>query len=603
MQVIDRDYRAALRRLRSDPLRSAWSLVRWVLLRPAQSSRPTQEVPLAATVGVHSGPALLQQSDIDSAVTQAYQIALHRTPSADECAAWTNQIMSGQLGVGAMIEVIAHSQEARQVRAQNGPKFEQAVAAGHQDDEIDAAVIRIYQLALHRTPSKDECAIWTNQITAGHLSLGGMIEVIANSPEAKAKRAEGELAPEVPNGRFVQFAYEELLGRGPLVDEIAHWDYRISRGMLGRDRLVATLFAQRAERLLTRKAEPVLHDPSNAWVMGTDRFINVREWQERAAAIPPDVQQPAIRPYPSLALSHSPEVLVSAIASLYCGGDYIEQFLENITSQTIFARCELIIVDANSPENEFEVIASYMKRFPNIVYHRASSRIGIYEAWNVGIEMARGRYITNANLDDLRRHDSFERQVEILEKFPFVDVTYQDFYYSFDGKASVAKASIVGVKSELPIVTPYNLVRSNSPHNAPMWRRTIHDDIGLFDASYRSAGDHDFWLRCVQAGKVFYKVNDPHVVYFVNPDGLSTRPNTRGVEEGLRTTREHGQKIVSPRLLSSDESFMDELCEALGDDVTREDNEAATPEWRYAAAQRALRQASIASRRTHASKG
>lgn len=596
MQVIDRDYRAALRRLRADPLRSAWSLARWALLRPGESSQPTP-------VNAHSGPAPLQHSEIDSAVIQAYRLALHRTPSAGECAAWTNQIMSGELGVGAMIEAIANSPEAQQVRARDEPKLEQPVAATYQDGEIDAAVIRIYQLALGRTPGKDECAIWTNQITAGHLSVGGMIEVIANSPEAQEKRAQGKLAPEVPNGRFVQFAFEELLGRGPLVDEIAHWDYRIASGILGRDRLVATLFTQRAERLLTRKAEPVLHDPSNAWVMGTDRFINVGDWQERAAAIPPDVPQPAIRPYPSLAISPGPEVLVSAIASLYCGGDYIEQFLENITSQTIFERCELIIVDANSPENEFEVIASYMKRFPNIVYHRASTRIGIYEAWNVGVEMARGRYITNTNLDDLRRHDSFERQAEILEKFPFVDVAYQDFYYSFDGKASVAKASTVGVKSELPIVTPYNLVRSNSPHNAPMWRRTIHDDVGLFDASYRSAGDHDFWLRSVQAGKVFYKLNDPHVVYFVNPDGLSTRPNTRGVEEGLRTTRENGRKIVSPRLLSSDESFMDELGEVLGDDVTLGENEAATPEWRYAAAQRALRQASIASRRTHALKG
>lgn len=471
------------------------------------------------------------------------------------------------------------------------------------EEEIKVAVARIYQLILHRTPSAEERAIWAQEVIAGNLRVETMIEAIASSPEGLRAQEVADMVPAVPNGRFVQFAIEELLGRGPLVDEIAHWDYRISHGMLSRGSLVNILFAQRAEQMLAHDGAALLHDPKKAWIMGTDRFISVHEWEEQAARVRQNLQQPEVKTYPSLALPEGPKVLVSAIASLYCGGEYIEQFLENITSQTIFSRCELIIIDADSPENEFEIIASYMERFSNIVYHRAPTRIGIYEAWNVGVEMSRGRYLTNTNLDDLRRPDSFERQAEILEKFPFVDVTYQDFYFSFDGKASVTKTAQIGVRSELPVVTPYNLVRSNSPHNAPMWRRTIHTDVGMFDASYRSAGDHDFWLRCVEAGKVFYKVNDPHVVYFVNPDGLSTRPNSRGVLEGMRTTREHSRRITSPRLLSSDAAFLDELCEVLGSSIKLTDAEAATPEWRYAAAQRALRQASIASRQMHELKG
>jgi hypothetical protein len=237
-----------------------------------------------------------------------------------------------------------------------------------------------------------------------------------------------------------------------------------------------------------------------------------------------------------------------------------------------------------------------MERFPNIVYHRAPTRIGIYEAWNLGVQMSRGRYLTNTNLDDLRRSDSFERQAEILEKFPFVDVVYQDFYYSFAGKAPFAKTAAVGFKSQVPVITPYNLMQSNSPHNAPMWRRTLHDEVGLFDANFRSAGDYDFWLRCVQAGKTFFKVNDPHVVYFVNPEGLSTQPNTRGIDEANRITKRHGHKLLSPRLLSSDEEFMRELTRLTGVPVPPNEAEQALPDWRYTAAQRALRLHSAASR-------
>ncbi len=61
-----------------------------------------------------------------------------------------------------------------------------------------------------------------------------------------------------------------------------------------------------------------------------------------------------------------------------------------------------------------------------------------------------------------------------------------------------------------------------------MWRRRLHDELGLFDTRYRSAGDYEFWLRCAAAGKVFHRVADPHVVYYQNPQGYSTRADTTG---------------------------------------------------------------------------
>ncbi|KWT82697.1 putative glycosyltransferase EpsJ [Variovorax sp. WDL1] len=463
--------------------------------------------------------------------------------------------------------------------------------------EIEAVVKRIYQLSLERTPSPEERQLWINEVLGNRMSVAGLVEAIAGSPEADGVRQRGNILPELANGRFIQFAYEDLLERSPMLSEVVQWDHWLSRQNFARSQLVMQLFAQRAAQALKDAAQMPVHDPNHAPWLGTDRFINIKEWQAKADEIGTDYKPVEPKRYASLSVPSKPEVLVSAIASLYRGGDYIEQFLENITSQTIFAtHCELIIIDADSPENEASVIARYMERFPNIVYHRAPTRIGIYEAWNLGVELSKGRYLTNTNLDDLRRSDSFERQMEILEKFPFVDVVYQDFYYSFSGKESFAKTAAVGFKSEVPVITPYNLIQSNSPHNAPMWRRTLHDEVGLFDANFRSAGDYDFWLRCVQAGKTFFKVNDPHVVYFVNPEGLSTQPNTRGIDEANRITKRHGHKLLSSRLLSSEEDFMHELTQLTGVPVELSEAERASPAWRYTAAQRALRLHSAAAR-------
>ncbi len=243
------------------------------------------------------------------------------------------------------------------------------------------------------------------------------------------------------------------------------------------------------------------------------------------------------------------------IASLYKGGKFIRKFLDNIASQSIFDVTELIIIDADSPEREWETIEEYQKTFPNIVYKQFNYRIGIYEAWNVGVELARGNYLTNANLDDLRRRDSIELQARMLDKNAEVDVVYQDFYYSFDGDLSFDEAAAYGFKSELPIVSPTNLLVFNSPHNAPMWRKSLHGEIGLFDTRYKSAGDWEFWVRCLTAGKTFRKINSPHIVYFQNPEGISTRPDTRGVQEAQDVLTRHGSKLMPRTLLQSRRNF------------------------------------------------
>jgi glycosyltransferase involved in cell wall biosynthesis len=291
---------------------------------------------------------------------------------------------------------------------------------------------------------------------------------------------------------------------------------------------------------------PVLHDASQSTIMGTNRIITHTGWHRIAQALG---VEPAPPP-PSASLPegfvHSGSYVVSAIASLYEGGRYIDAFLRNITQQTWFDRSELIIIDAASPDGEAEVIAAYQREFPNIVYYRADDRIGIYEAWNIGVGMARGRYLTNTNLDDLRRADSFELQASALDRHGSVDVIYQDFYYSFNDMLDFDQVARVGIKSELPKITPRNLLAFNSPHNAPMWRKTLHDRMGMFDTTLKSAGDYEFWLRCVFKGIRFLKVEPAHIVYFQNPQGISTRPETAGVKEGRQLLQDYGPLLQSP---------------------------------------------------------
>jgi glycosyltransferase involved in cell wall biosynthesis len=376
-----------------------------------------------------------------------------------------------------------------------------------------------------------------------------------------ADRLPPRLGPTQSDGEFLITGGELLYGRGLTPPEIVIWQDVIKESPEKRNDFAVDMINQHINQtLMPETQDQVRNDPSTCQIMGTSRILTRQVWDERCkllSATNNDDNCPlqGRRTIGQCSFEHTGSYKVSMIASLYKGGLFIRPFLENITSLSLFDSAELIIIDANSPDQEHVIIKEYEERFPNIVYRRINYRIGIYEAWNLGVEIARGHYLTNTNLDDLRRHDSIAVQAALLDKNDDVDVVYQDFYYSLNPHFTFEKIAAYGFKSELPIITPHNLLVFNSPHNAPMWRASLHNDVGKFDTRYRSAGDYEFWVRCLANGKTFRKINTPHVVYYHNPEGISTQPDTRGIEEAQDILRRYSGKLISPALLKSRRDF------------------------------------------------
>jgi len=50
----------------------------------------------------------------------------------------------------------------------------------------------------------------------------------------------------------------------------------------------------------------------------------------------------------------------------------------------------------------------------------------------------------------------------------------------------------------------------------------MHERYGLFDESFKMAGDWEMWLRAVDNGSEFRRVEGAHGLYYENPEGLST---------------------------------------------------------------------------------
>jgi Glycosyl transferase family 2 len=238
----------------------------------------------------------------------------------------------------------------------------------------------------------------------------------------------------------------------------------------------------------------------------------------------------------------------SVIVSVFNGQKYLKNFLENLTSQTIFDTSEVVFIDACSTDFSLDLIEGRVGDCKNVKIIKVDEQISVYEAWNLGIKNSTSPLITNWNVDDARHKKSLESQVDWLSDSPEVDVCYQDVWLSYDSQLTFEEVVTYGLVDVMPPVSKRNLLKSNFVHNGPMWRRQLHDDYGYFDEKFRSAADWEFWLRCVFGGVKFSKSPWPTVSYFVNPVGVSTRPGTEGISEANSVRLRYRSGLVYPYL-------------------------------------------------------
>lgn len=219
--------------------------------------------------------------------------------------------------------------------------------------------------------------------------------------------------------------------------------------------------------------------------------------------------------------------MISLITSVFNAEEHIEQLMEDVTRQSIFKeRCEWLIYNVNPVGSDVEekLIQKYVEKYPdNIIYKRVEDDPGVYGIWNLGIEEASGEFITNVNCDDRRSQIGLYKQASTLFQSPDVDLVYNDSYVVHE--ANTLYEDVDPSKAQrynFEQFSPEAMMRGNLPHNNPMWRKNLHDKHGLFDSSYKSAGDWEFWLRCTFGGSKFKKHSEVLGVYYFNPDGIST---------------------------------------------------------------------------------
>lgn len=246
---------------------------------------------------------------------------------------------------------------------------------------------------------------------------------------------------------------------------------------------------------------------------------------------------------------------VTAIVATWSSERFIRGCLDDLLAQTLWARgqLEIVVVDTASPEGESAIVREYQARHGSdrIRLVRTEDRRGMYAAWNLGVSAARGTYLTNANADDRHRPDALEVLASALDSDPSVHLVYSDCAVSTEANATWQEAPKDRVY-RYPEYRPADALLHFQFGIHPMWRRSVHEKIGMFDDSFRAAGDWDFNLRFALAGLVARKVDQALGLYYLATTTVSFSSGAM-VDENRRI-KESYRTIENLRLLLENEA-------------------------------------------------
>ena len=113
---------------------------------------------------------------------------------------------------------------------------------------------------------------------------------------------------------------------------------------------------------------------------------------------------------------------LSIVSPVYRGELMLDELVSRIHSaiKPLTTDYEIILVNDCSPDNAQEILDSYSD--PRIVRYRGEHNQGLANVLNVGLGMARGKYIARMDSDDVSLPDRLKVQVEYMTSHPGIDL-------------------------------------------------------------------------------------------------------------------------------------------------------------------------------------
>jgi len=239
--------------------------------------------------------------------------------------------------------------------------------------------------------------------------------------------------------------------------------------------------------------------------------------------------------------------LISIITPVYNVEKFIVETIESVLEQT-YSNWELLLVDDGSTDGSTQVCKNYALKDERIKYFYKPNG-GQASARNLGINNAKGEYITFLDSDDLYCKDKLESHFSDLKNHP------ADFYYG-GGFMLFQNKSVNNIETYNWFYGKHTgneffkiLYHSCAVNiNTVLIKKTLFDTVGLFDEStiLRGTEDWDLWLRIALKVKIIYGNPAPKVYYRIHDNGIHFQRVNMLIGKWKIYEKHNNNKIINP---------------------------------------------------------
>jgi glycosyltransferase involved in cell wall biosynthesis len=187
------------------------------------------------------------------------------------------------------------------------------------------------------------------------------------------------------------------------------------------------------------------------------------------------------------------------IASLNCSQSLM-RCLKSIWEQT-YEHKQLIVMDGGSTDGSVEILMAHQDK---ITYWDSGPDRGIYHAWNKALAHANGEWICFLGADD------YFWKPQVLEELRphLIKAEEQNIRIVYGKIAKLDDKGHVVTTAGKPWKKIHWQMRHGMPvslpHSGLMHHRKLFEDHGLFDESFKIAGDYEFLLRELKTNHALY---------------------------------------------------------------------------------------------------
>jgi len=256
------------------------------------------------------------------------------------------------------------------------------------------------------------------------------------------------------------------------------------------------------------------------------RFVGsseYQEWFEKHRATGHDLAQMRneSRLFPS-------RPLISVITPVFdTPVEHLEEAVESVLAQA-YENWELLLIDdGSSAADLLHALPLLAGRDRRIVLKNVGKHSGISAASNHGLALARGKWVTFLDHDDVIEPDALFQIVKVLQRHPDTDLIYSD----------EDKLGSDGFEAPLfkPDWSPDFLLSYNYIGHLTAIRRDTLQTVGGFRSAFDTAQDYDLFFRVIEQTKRIHHI--PRVLYHWRRAESSSAISVRQKPEQLEASR------------------------------------------------------------------